>query len=43
LTTEFGSPEYAEFRREVLAREERFPDLVVDGDYVFLRFRRDDN
>jgi len=42
-TTEFESPEYAEFRKEVLAHKERFPDLVVDGDYVFLRSKRDDN
>jgi len=42
-TTEFKSPEYAELRKEVLVHEESFPDFVVDGDYVFLRSKRDDD
>jgi len=42
-TTEFESPEYAELRKEVSAHEERFPDLVVDGNYVFLRSKREDD
>jgi len=41
--TEFEPPEYAELRKKISAHEERFPDLVVDGNSVILWSKRDDD